>query len=521
MLSELRKRWIPEIPAQMQEITSLAFVSEKMSVSPEIASVFPKTAHQPVLHITAGKTRSLKPLNIGVIFSGGQAPGGHNVVASLFDAAKLFHPQSRLFGFLGGPSGLLRDKWCELTQEKIAPYRNQGGFDLLGSDRTKIATEEQLQTALDVCQRLGLDGLVIIGGDDSHTNLAYLAEYFLQKGSSTSVVGVPKTIDCDLQSPHTAVSFGFDTACKVYSEMIGNLARDDLSAKKYYHFIKLMGRSASHITLECALATQPNLALIGEEIFEKKVGLSQIVTEIADLICERSAKGKDYGIILIPEGVIEFIPDFTLLIQELNPMINLSKSEVMRALSAESAKCFHLLPPEMQDQLIRERDPHGNIPLASIETERFLLMEVKEELEKRKMGSRFNGLTHYFGYEGRAALPSNFDAHYCTALGRVAALLIAEGATGYMSFVEGLSKPVADWRGGGMPLTSLLNFEMRKGREQPVIKKTLVDLKSSAFKQFEKERAGWRLEDQFLNPGPMQFFGPKELTDACPHILKY
>lgn len=523
-LAVLRKEWIPEIPLQLLDPSRIAFFSESLATRALVKPFFPLSSDKPLLKVQRGSERAKKPLRLGVVFSGGQAAGGHNVISGLFDTLKTLHPESQLVGFLGGPGGILKNKSLEITSEVLAPFRNQGGFDLLGSDRTKFETPEQLQAACVTVQNLRLDGLIIIGGDDSHTNATYLSEFFLNQKCPTKVIGVPKTIDGDLQSPYTPISFGFDTACKVYSEMIGNIARDDLSAKKYYHFIRLMGRSASHITVECALSTHPNMALIGEEILREGKHLSHIVKEIADLVCKRSEQGKEYGIILIPEGVVEFIPDLSKLIAELNPLTSLSKEEVVHQLSPDSSQCFQMLPHTIQDQLLIDRDPHGNVQLSLIETERLFIAEVTEELSRRKKEGLFKGKfrtqSHFMGYEGRAAFPSHFDCHYCYALGVVSALLVDEGATGYMSFITHLDKPVSEWKAGGLPLTTLIDFEMRKGVKKAVVKKTLVDLNSSGFKQLQSKRHQWELSDDYQFPGPIQFFGPKALTDTCPHILR-
>lgn len=521
--SQHRQKWTPEVPSQLSDLTLLSFSKEQMKSKPFITTIFPSTGEQPLLKVAQGGKREGRALRMGALFSGGQAPGGHNVIAGLFDGLKRLHPNSLLFGFLGGPHALLSGAIKEITADLLAPYRNQGGFDLLGSGRDKF-TEEQLAQVAVTVKQLQLDGLIIIGGDDSHTIAAQLAEYFVTHRVETKVVGVPKTIDGDLQSPYTAISFGFDTACKVYSEMIGNIARDALSAKKYYHFIKLMGRSASHITLECALATHPNLALIGEEILRDQKSLEQVVGQIADLICARSAQGKEYGILLIPEGVIEFIPDLKVLIQELNPLSALSQEEVEKKLSPASLRCFELLPKTIQEQLLLERDPHGNIQLSLIETERLFIANVTEELKRRKKTGKFQGKfsaqNHFLGYEGRAAFPSHFDSNYCYALGLVSALLVDEGATGYMSFITGLEKPPSEWKAGGFPIAALIDFEVRKGVNRPVIQKKLVDLEGSSFAYFASQRAHWSIADDYHYPGPIQFYGPKEVTDTHPHILQ-
>ncbi len=490
MLARLRAEYKPHLPALLTNLQEVAFSQESLPVAQEILQLFPNTSSQPLLKSKKGEGCASKPLKLGVLFSGGPAAGGHNVIAGLYDALQVFHPQSQLFGFFRGTSGVIESKFQEITAEKLAPFRNQGGFDLIGTGRTKIETQEQLQASLRTVKHLELDGLVIIGGDDSNTNAAVLAEYFLSQGCRTKVIGVPKTIDGDLQNPYVGISFGFDTACKVYSEIIGNIAKDALSAKKYTHFIKLMGRSASHVTLECALKTQPNYALIGEEISFRKQTLQQIVSELADLICKRSELGKDYGVILIPEGIVEFI--------------------------LESSP-FESLPKNIQEQLLLEKDQHGNIQLSHIETERLLMHKVSEELKTRQIKGRFNALSHFLGYEGRAAFPSNFDSHYCYALGITAALLIREGATSCMTFVTHLDRPPCEWEVGGVPLTTLLHLKKNK----PVIKKALVNLNAKPFLSFAQRRSHWALEDAYTFPGPMQFFGEPALTDAGPQTLTF
>jgi pyrophosphate--fructose-6-phosphate 1-phosphotransferase len=492
-------------------------------VSEQLKPLFPKTHNLPILKGHKGAERVSRPLRVGVVFSGGPASGGHNVVAGLYDALKMLHPTSRLFGFLGGPAGIISNTHLEITENVLDPYRNQGGFDLLGSGRIKIETAEQLHSSLVTMQNLQLDGLVVIGGDDSNTNAAILAEYFLSKDCATKVIGVPKTIDGDLRHAYLEISFGFDTACKIYAELIGNISRDAISARKYYHFIKLMGRSASHITLECALSTHPNMALIGEEIASKKTTLEALTQEICDLICKRSSQGKEYGVILIPEGLIEFVPEVGTLIKELTPLAGLKIEEVRPKLSSASLQCFNALPEEIQKQLLFDRDAHGNVNVSAIATESLLINTVSKELKLRKQRGvykgTFNPLAHFFGYEGRAGFPSSFDCHFCTALGMNAALLIDEGVTGYMSCVQNLTRPVKEWQIVGMPLTALMHLEMRKGQLKPVIQKALVDLNGKAFHTFSQARNSWAVENAYRFPGPMQFFGPSELTDTFPMTL--
>ena len=518
-LQKARQAYHPILPHILGDLHGIAWSSSQSAISDDkMKSMFPTTCGGSLLQGQKGGKRSGKPLQIGVVLSGGQAAGGHNVITGLFDALKQLHPQSRVFGFLDGPGGIVSGKYKELTAEFIAPYRNMGGFDMIGSGRTKIETDEQLSASLAIVQKMKLDGLVVIGGDDSNTNAAILAEYFLKNGSATKVIGVPKTIDGDLKNTYVATSFGFDTACKTYSEMIGNIARDAASAKKYYHFIKLMGRSASHIALECALKTHANLTLIGEEVAAQKKTLSQITAEIVDLIMKRAEKGKHYGVILIPEGLIEFIPEIGLLIKELNQILaknpSVAAANVASHLTPHSSECFASLPERIQEQLLLNRDPHGNVQVSLIETERLLLETVSKELEKRKI--KFSPLQHFLGYEGRAGYPSNFDCNYCYALGHTAALLLDEGVTGYMCAISGLTRPPAEWGIGGVPLTSLMHVEIRKGKEKPVIEKALVDLKGPAFSHFKQHREHWMLDDVYRFPGPIQFFGNPALTDSVP-----
>jgi pyrophosphate--fructose-6-phosphate 1-phosphotransferase len=472
-LAKKRLEYKPKVPDLLRNLQGVAFAAVPSAKKPHasLRSLFPKTFDLPVYQLGRGTGRGMG--RVGVVFSGGQAAGGHNVIAGLYDSG------ATLIGFLGGPSGIIENKAQEIKDVDF--YRNQGGFDLIGSGRTKIETKEQLEAALKTVLAHRLDGLVIIGGDDSNTNAAILAEYFEEKGCATRVVGVPKTIDGDLRSEEIEISFGFDSACKTYAEMIGNIARDVLSAKKYYHFIKLMGRSASNVALECALATHPNLTLIGEE----RKSLSQIVAEIADLIEKRASMGKEYGVILIPEGLVEFVPDLM-----------------------EIAKKFPL-----------EKDPHGNILVSQIETEELIIELVKQELGKRKFQGKFHAQGHFFGYEGRACLPSNFDANYCYALGLLASLCVREGLTGVICAIQGLTKPPSAWQLKAVPIVQLMHMETRLGKEKPVIRKALVDIKGSSFVRFSHLRKSWALEDQYRFPGPMQFFGDAELTDLPPITL--
>lgn len=543
LLQRLRLTYQPRLPAILRDVAALKAVPEQPAqlVDPELEKRFPHTSHQPILHFQPGEWQASSPLKVGVVLSGGQAPGGHNVIAGLFDAMKILNPASQLIGFIGGPGGILKNQTVLITAEQLDSYRNQGGFDLIGSGRTKIEKPDQFTAAEQTVQQLNLDGLVIIGGDDSNTTAALLAEHFKSKGLKTAVVGVPKTIDGDLKNAFIEASFGFDTACKIYSESIGNIAKDNLSAKKYYYFIKLMGRSASHVTLECALQTRINLALIGEEIAEQKQTLNDVVNQIADLVCLRAKQERHYGVILISEGIIEFIPEFAKLIHELNRLLAPSQPHaaqlerlssktdkiayIKQQLKEDALRCFQGLPEEIQLQLMLDRDPHGNVQVSKIETERLLIALVEQELQKRRKAGSYQGQFSpqpiFFGYEGRSGLPSNFDCQYCYALGYVAALLIRYQATGYMCCVQGLQQPVDQWQVAGIPIFSLLHLEERSGQQKPVIQKALVDLTSRPFQVFASQRKQWGESDDYCCPGPIQFAGPKELTDATNFTLQY
>lgn len=478
---------------------------------------------QPIIRFTESKeTLKTQPLRLGVVLSGGQAAGGHNVIIGLYDALKKLNPKSQLFGFLDGPSGIIKNIHKELVLEELNRFRNTGGFDLLGSGRTKIESPEQFVSSLETVKKLDLDGLVIIGGDDSNTNAALLAQYYRENNCKTCVVGVPKTIDGDLKNSFIEISFGFDTACKTYSEIIGNVMRDTLSAKKYWYFIKLMGRSASHVTLEAALQTQPNLAWISEEVLAKKRTLSDLVAEAADLVSKRSASGKNYGIVLIPEGIIEFIPEVKLLIKELNTLLADGKAESIETLLTEASKrCFLAIPKDVRAQLLYDRDPHGNVQVSKIETERLFIQMVKEELKRRRFKGKFDPQPMFLGYEGRAAFPSNFDCQYCYALGYVAALLIQSKASGYICSIQNLTEPVEDWTIAGIPLIAMIHQEERNGKVVPVIEKALVDLDGPVFAAFNAMRQKWALEDHYHSPGPIQFWGPPEIADATTLTLDY
>lgn len=525
-LERERSHQNPPIPPFLEELASLnVYLGEdflcEAAAEKELQQLFPNTCKRKIIDFKPGKLQIQKsPLRVGVLFSGGQAPGGHNVIAGLFDALKILHQDSILIGFLGGPKGLINNEAIEIDEEEILPYRNQGGFDLLGSGRDKIEREEDLRRTQETVLQRRLDGLVIIGGDDSNTNAAHLAELFLKNGSDCQVVGVPKTIDGDLKNDYIETSFGFDTAAKVYSYIIGNLARDALSAGKYYFFVKMMGRSASHMTLEAALQTHPNMTLISEDIASFGKNLSELVEEMADLICERAKKNKNYGLILIPEGVIEFIDDFKTLIQEVNQILSANKQNslevLIEGLSEKARDCFYLVPLDIQKQILMERDPHGNVQVSKIETERLFITMVEKELENRRQRGeyqgKFNAQPYFCGYEGRSTFPSLFDASYCYALGRVAALLVRDHATGYMACVRGLTRPVKHWQPSGIPIVPMMHFEERKGQIKAVVKKALVDLEGIPYLNYLHHAPQWRLEDNYRYPGPIQFFGPIELS---------
>jgi pyrophosphate--fructose-6-phosphate 1-phosphotransferase len=536
-LEQTRLAYQPRLPRILsRSVTTLGLTegepTSAVGDETELRERFPRTFGRPELHIAEGSgPPDAAPLKVGVVLSGGQAPGGHNVIAGLFDGLKAAHPNSRLVGFLGGPGGVLSCRYEELTGEKIAPYRNTGGFDLIGSGRDKIETEAQLAASRESCEELGLDGLVIIGGDDSNTNAAVLAEYFQAHGVEVTVNGVPKTIDGDLKGEKVESSFGFDTATRVYSELIGNICRDAKSAAKYWHFIKLMGRSASHVTLECALRTRVNIALIGEEVEERALTLRQVVQGIVDAVQRRSEAGKNYGICLVPEGLIEFIPEIRALIGELNTLLSehakyfetlqtfLQKQEfVNQTLSKDSSYVFSSMPTLIQAQLLLERDAHGNVQVSKIDTEQLLVELVEDQIAQRKAEGGFPGKfqvqAHFLGYEGRCAAPTNFDADYTYTLGTLAAVLAVFRKTGYICGVAGLVGPTEDWLPLGVPLTSMMQMEQRKGKPTPVIGKALVRTAGAPFVEFARCRDQWEAQDEYLYPGPIQYFGPDELSDA-------
>ena len=537
-LQEARSKYAPKLPAALEGAVKVRLGEATKSVSDQdaIQSLFPNTYGLPKLTFEASSEAvEAKPLNAGVILSGGQAPGGHNVIAGIFDGIKKIHPDSRLYGFLMGPDGLVKHNYIELTSQIIDEYRNTGGFDIIGSGRTKLEEKEQFDKGLEVLKKLDIRALVIIGGDDSNTNAAVLAEYYKAIGAPVQVIGCPKTIDGDLKNEQIETSFGFDTATKVYAEVIGNIQRDCNSARKYWHFIKLMGRSASHIALECALQVRPNVAIISEEVEAKNLTLDDVVTSIAEVVAERAKNGENFGTVLIPEGLIEFVPAMKALIAELNDFLAHHEGE-FRAVASEDQRTFIIeklskansdlyasLPTTVARQLTLDRDPHGNVQVSLIETEKLLAEMVGTKLAEWKKDGRFVGkfapLTHFFGYEGRCAMPSNFDADYCYALGRTAACLIAAGVTGYMSSVQNLTAPAKEWIAGGIPTTMMMNMERRHGEMKPVIQKALVDLNGKPFAFFAAHRAEWAKTTSFTYPGPIQFYGPAELCDQPSRTL--
>lgn len=541
-LQKERVKYQPKLPMSLKGIVKMVESGKTESVADqkEIAKLFPNTYGMPLVTFETGnEEKGHDPINVGVILSGGQAPGGHNVISGIFDGIKRIHPESKLFGFLGGPDGLVEHKYVELTSDIIDQYRNTGGFDIIGSGRTKLDEDKQFDKALVIARDLGLKALVVIGGDDSNTNACVLAEYYASKNAGVQVIGCPKTIDGDLKNEMIEASFGFDTATKLYSELIGNIQRDANSAKKYWHLIKLMGRSASHIGLECALKTQPNIALVSEEVAAKKQTLSEIVDYIAGIVAKRAENGDNFGVALIPEGLIEFIPEMKTLISELNDLLAedsvrgkefkmLKKSHrlswVAEHISSKSAKVFQSLPSRIANQLTLDRDPHGNVQVSLIETEKLLGEMVRSKLtEMKKKGKyigKFGTQYHFLGYEGRCAMPSNFDADYCYSLGQTASVLVSEGKTGYMSSVRNLNAPADEWIAGGVPITMMMNMEKRGGKMKPVIQKALVDLNGAPFKYLVSKRGEWAFKTHFVFPGPIQFFGPSEVCDQPTETLK-
>ena len=534
-----RAAYQPKVPRSLKGAMSLREGKPTQSVADqeEIKQLFPNTYGLPTIDLVEGEEKSYPAINVGVILSGGQAPGGHNVIAGLFDGLKRLNPANRLYGFLGGPSGLIEGNYKELTKEIIDDYRNTGGFDIIGSGRTKLEETWQFDNGQQVCNKLGITAIVIIGGDDSNTNACVLAEYYLQKKAGIQVIGCPKTIDGDLKNEMIETSFGFDTACKVYSELIGNIQRDANSAKKYWHFIRLMGRSASHIALECALQTQPNICLISEEVQAKNMTLNDIVEQIVNVVVARADKGLNFGTILVPEGLIEFIPAMKRLIAELNDLLAAHNDEfvaldtddekrqfVKGALSEESRAIYRDLPKGIARQLTMDRDPHGNVQVSLIETEKMLIEMVQKRLAtlkgEGKYKGKFSAINHFFGYEGRCAVPSNFDADYCYSIGITASMLIACGKTGYMSLVRNLTAHADEWLAGGVPITMMMNMERRNGKMKPVIQKALVRLDDKPFKYFAEHRAEWADEHMsYVFPGPIQYYGPSEVCDQPTQTL--
>ena len=542
-LQQARLQYQPKLPGMLRNgIKQISVLEGEATCSvadqAKIKELFPNTYGKKEITFVKGEnTSETKKQVVGVILSGGQAPGGHNVVCGLYDALKATNKENVLLGFKGGPSGLLNDDYLEFDDEYIDQFRNTGGFDIIGSGRTKLETEQQFEVAAQVCKKHGVTAIVIIGGDDSNTNAAVLAEYFAAKNTGVQVIGCPKTIDGDLKNDDIECSFGFDTATKTYSELIGNIERDANSAKKYWHFIKVMVRSASHVALECALQTQPNICLVSEEVAEKKMSLSSIANYIADSVCARAERGLNFGVAIIPEGVVEFVPEFKTLISEINELLAGSKADefnkldswtekysfIENGLSKASMDVFALLPQSIQQQLFFERDPHGNVQVSLIESEKLFSALVKNELDKRKEAGTYKGKFtaqhHFFGYEGRCAFPSNFDADYCYSLGYNAFMLIQYGYTGYLSKVSNLSQPAQQWVAGGMPITKMMNIERRHGEDKPVIRKALVELDGAPFKYFQAHRDIWAVETAFTYPGAIQYYGPTEVCDLTTRTL--
>ncbi len=538
-----RYQYVPKLPGMLRNGISEISVrngvaTESVADQEKIKALFPNTYGKNEIIFEKGQnTSQARKLVVGVILSGGQAPGGHNVVCGLYDALKATNKENELYGFKGGPSGLLDDDFIVFGDEYIDQYRNTGGFDIIGSGRTKLETEEQFAIVVENCKKHGVNALVIIGGDDSNTNAAVLAEYCAAHNTGIQVIGCPKTIDGDLKNEDIECSFGFDTATKTYSELIGNIERDANSAKKYWHFIKVMGRSASHVALECALETQPNICLIGEEVAAKKMSLSAVADVIADSVAARAAKGMNFGVAIIPEGIVEFVPEFSTLIAEINELLAGEKTAEFNALSSweekyafiekglskEAMAVFAILPQGIQQQLFLERDPHGNVQVSLIESEKLFSALVADKLAARKAAGTFNGKFsaqhHFFGYEGRCAFPSNFDADYCYSLGYNAFMLIQYGYTGYLSKVSNLSKPAEEWVAGGMPITKMMNMERRNGQDKPVIRKALVELDGKPFTYFCEHRQQWAEETCFTYPGAIQYYGPAEVCDLTTRTL--
>jgi pyrophosphate--fructose-6-phosphate 1-phosphotransferase len=533
-----RASYQPKLPASLKGNVVLkeGAATESVADQADIKALFPNTYGMPVISFEPGEKKEYPVKNVGVILSGGQAPGGHNVISGIFDGLKALNPANKLYGFLGGPSGLVDHKYMELTKEIVDEYRNTGGFDIIGSGRTKLEDEAQYEKGAEICEKLNINAIVIIGGDDSNTNACVLAEYYAQHNRNIQVIGCPKTIDGDLKNDWIETSFGFDTACKVYSELIGNIQRDANSAKKYWHFIRLMGRSASHITLECGLQSQPNITIISEEVEAKNMTLTDVVDEIVNVIVHRADHGMNFGTILIPEGLIEFIPAMKKLISELNDLLahnddfnaldtdDEKRQYVKGLLSPDSAKVYRDLPKGIARQLTLDRDPHGNVQVSLIETEKLLIEMVAKRLATLKASGVYKGkfasINHFFGYEGRCAIPSNFDADYTYSLGYTAAVLISENRTGYMASVRNLTSPATEWIAGGVPITMMMNMERRHGKLKPVIQKALVKLDGAPFKYFAANREAWADESlSYVYPGPIQYYGPTEVCDLPTRTL--
>jgi len=540
-----RLKYQPKLPSSLREgVNKLELVqganTEAIRNAEQIKELFKNTYGKPIITFETTETANNSEVkNVGVILSGGQAPGGHNVIAGLYDSLKQANPENKLYGFLGGPAGIIDGNYVEFTDEFIDEYRNTGGFDIIGSGRTKLESQEQFEKSLAICKKLNLSAVIIIGGDDSNTNAALLAEWFVENNTGVQVIGCPKTIDGDLKNDQIEVSFGFDTATKTYAELIGNIQRDANSAKKYWHFIKIMGRSASHVALEAALQTQPNITLISEEVEEKKMSLNEIIDSMAKIISQRAAVGKNFGIAIIPEGLIEFIPEMKLMIANLNDIMGELEQDidfnnatstherfeiVQNRLKDENAKVFASLPALIKAQLLMDRDPHGNVQVSRIETEKLLIEMIKTRLKEMKSQGEFIGkfseLAHFFGYEGRCAFPSNFDADYCYSLGYNAFALVNFGQTGYLSSIRNLTQSADNWIAGGTPLTMMMNMEKRHGEFKPVIQKALVELDGPVFKKLQANREDWALNDKYKFPGAIQYFGPSSVCDITTVTLQ-
>ena len=538
-LQVARAAYQPKLPKALQGSVIAVEGEPTQSVGnqEEIKAMFPNTYGMPVITFEEGEQKPMDAINVGIILSGGQAPGGHNVISGLYDGVKSLNPNSKLYGFLMGPGGLVDHKYVEFNDEFINEYRNTGGFDIIGSGRTKLEKESQFESGIEILRQLGIKALVIIGGDDSNTNACVLAEYYAAKNYGVQVIGCPKTIDGDLKNDQIETSFGFDTACKTYSELIGNIQRDCNSARKYWHFIKLMGRSASHIALECALQTQPNVCLVSEEVEQKNMSLDDVVTYISGIVAARAAEGNNFGTVLIPEGLIEFIPAIKKLIAELNEVLTdpatgesrvFANAEEQIAfvkgnIAPENLAILESLPADVARQLCLDRDPHGNVQVSLIETEKLLSRMVATKLDawkkEGKFCGKFSAQHHFFGYEGRCAAPSNYDADYCYSLGYNASRLIANGKTGYMSIIKNTTAPAAEWIAGGVPITMMMNMERRNGAMKPVIRKALVELDGAPFKFFAADREEWAQNTCYVYPGPIQYWGPTEVCDQCTKTL--